>query len=154
MLETIAFEQHPLAENLKNEPLESSSTMVIYSISSSDWVLDIAMDEEKLILFPLHHNTDELQKQKWSIIYEDDMLQAVSFNSKNEVFENASPPITNDDSIYYGSRGSFSSSTSSTSNGSKYPDFAYGLTPSKRNSVISIHTSSRTSSIDENRHHL
>lgn len=142
LVETAPFEQHPLSKKEHH-----GSAVMIYSACNSDWVLDVSMDGQKLVLFPLHHDGDEAQKQKWSIIYENDM-QNSSHNSTNEVLE-SNTSVLGDDYVYY-HNGSISS-VSTDSNNSSTMDFAYGLTPSKRSSATSIHVSSRSGSIvDEN----
>jgi hypothetical protein len=100
------------------------------------------MGEQKLVLFPLHHDIDESQKQKWSFIYENEMQIVNNENSTGE-FENNT---LTDDYLYYSSNSSITFDNASM-------DFAYGLTPSKRSSAASsIHVPSRSGSLIDEAH--
>jgi hypothetical protein len=128
--------EHPLSK----KPLGS----IIYSMCSSDWVLDVGNDGEKLILFPYHGYYDESITQYWSLVSEEDMTGNQILPLQDEIAENASS-----ESLSYHS-GSMSSVSTFDSNPSS--EFAHGLRPAKRSSALSIHSLTKVDSIPEDYH--
>jgi hypothetical protein len=116
----------------------------IYSISNSDWVLDVCPNSQKVILFPQDPLESSLQ-QKWEFIPENVTTPSECnlFNEPGLLFENqAVDPLAIDD--YYIFPRSRNSSVSSTS---ESIGFAHGLTPARRNSSRSSISSHRKDSL-------
>ncbi|GAN04598.1 hypothetical protein MAM1_0068c04059 [Mucor ambiguus] len=118
--------EHPLVRRRSSQKTPIGS--VIYSVTNSDWVLDVCPEGQKLILFPF--NQDSNDQQRWLFIPEKEMVlteEPISlFNNKMAG--------TSTYEAYYSTSISNSSCSSSTSSSYSIDstEFAHGLTPAKR----------------------
>lgn len=106
---------------------------IIYSMCSSDWVLDVGSDGNKLILFPYHGYYEESITQYWALVPEKDMNSIRLLPLQDDSTE-----MVTEDYTCYHHDGSLSS-VSSDSNSTNY-EFAHGLRPAKRSSGLSLST--------------
>lgn len=116
--------EHPLA---CQKPLGC----VIYSMCSSDWVLDVGNDGNKLILFPYHGYYEDSITQYWALVPEKEMTNTQLLPLQHDTSE-----MIDDDYICYHHSNSLSSA--STDSNSTNNEFPHGLRPSKRSSGNSL----------------
>lgn len=135
--------EHPLVRRRSSQKTPIGS--VIYSVTNSDWVLDVCPEGQKLILFP--YNQDVNDQQRWLFIPEKDSILT---EEPTSLFDNKMAD-TSTYEAYYSTPVSHSSCSSSSTSSSSYSidstGFAHGLTPAKRcSSQSSLPTSGRKSS--------
>jgi hypothetical protein len=130
--------EHPLVRRRSSQKTPIGS--VIYSVANNDWVLDICPEGQKLILFP--YQQDSNQQQRWIFTSEKEASLA---DEPCSVFDNKMNDLSPYEK-YYSNPSICSSRNSSSSLSAGSTGFAHGLTPAKRCSSQSSHTSSRKES--------
>ncbi|KAI8083833.1 hypothetical protein BDF21DRAFT_492727 [Thamnidium elegans] len=132
--------EHPL-----HKETQSSTGLIVYSLSNRDWVLDavspednLTEDLQKLVLFP---HQEVSKSQTWDLIYQVDMKMN---QEPSLIFEESSINSSIIDDISASGQVSPVSTISFDS-----MEFPHGLSPSKRNSQTSLTSNSRKTSLED-----